>query len=921
MVLFIIFGSLSQVLAEDTQLPAKYDLRNLNGKNYVSSVKFQNPWGDCWAFANIASIETSAQLQGAKSNLDLSERALAWFNAKLQKTWGNPDSDYEGIYILNTQGAPQGIGFETYGSLNSGGNQYYTINQYSTWLGGNTSAAAPYQNDENLVDNHGTPTMQGTWSLPYNMLYNDEIRLRNGGVRSSSVSQNADKTIYYNTDPQTFITQMKQDILEHGAVSINIGFNQDRFTGNTYFNSKTNAYYNYEPTPIDHAVCVVGWDDTYPASNFMVKPPGDGALIVKNSWSTDWGDNGYFYLSYYDTAIDDYIWFDAETPDITGGYTYDNNYQYDLLGGKNGSIMSRFIDRAMDAGIQPNTYKFANIFESDHNETLEAVSVYNAAVVQNYQAVVDTNIQVYILNNNYSSPTDGNLVANGSLSVDELGFYTVELDKPVKLTKGTKFSVVETQNASVTVQGQEFQTSLVSFETGLDHPVDQDLIGPDGSKIGTSIQTYQAHANPGESFIYGVGGNTWLDVTSSTVQNDPILSTTTDIPYLGNTIQAKTVIGNAMIKAFTTDDGESKPTPSTPEVDRIDLSPDIIYLSTEPGNTNSVTINATFSPSNAHLDVENLRWGATEGILDIQVDPSNTSATITALQEGYAAVECFNGAHFGTAVVWVTNQPLVAEGIEVEHISPDSFNVAVTDVHPNPAIPSAQNINIDAVSIFLWSETNQGDINAKRVESDGSGDFLLRNVPVNDTAVNNYFLNADNINLNVYANSGNDFYWLDASKVNWVENSLINPQSIRQTKDLMTYITYGQNIGFVQPSVTETTPSGVIGSDTSRHLEGVRISSNVMGMNAITKVYAQGLGWIESQDGSYCGTMGQNRPIEAMTINLEGPYSAEIGGQLMYRAYIDGQGWTNWVINNTQVGNPNSGQPILAIDLRFNEDR
>ncbi|MEG2477624.1 hypothetical protein, partial [Gordonibacter sp.] len=33
----------------DLDLPPTFDLRNVEGKNYVTPVKLQNPWGSCWA--------------------------------------------------------------------------------------------------------------------------------------------------------------------------------------------------------------------------------------------------------------------------------------------------------------------------------------------------------------------------------------------------------------------------------------------------------------------------------------------------------------------------------------------------------------------------------------------------------------------------------------------------------------------------------------------------------------------------------------------------------------------------------------------------------------------------------------------------------------------------------------------------------
>lgn len=73
----------------DVVLPEKFDLRNVDGKCYVSSVKNQNPWGLCWSFGSLAAAETTlAFANGYDYNnpdpsqamkYDLSEKHLGWF--------------------------------------------------------------------------------------------------------------------------------------------------------------------------------------------------------------------------------------------------------------------------------------------------------------------------------------------------------------------------------------------------------------------------------------------------------------------------------------------------------------------------------------------------------------------------------------------------------------------------------------------------------------------------------------------------------------------------------------------------------------------------------------------------------------------------------------------------------------------------
>jgi C1A family cysteine protease len=92
---------------------------------------------------------------------------------------------------------------------------------------------------------------------------------------------------------------LKQAVMEHGAV-----FTSLYMTGkDPYYNNATDSYYYNGTEKADHAVAIVGWNDTYDRNLFATVPPEDGAWIVKNSWGADFGDAGYFYLSYSDSVV------------------------------------------------------------------------------------------------------------------------------------------------------------------------------------------------------------------------------------------------------------------------------------------------------------------------------------------------------------------------------------------------------------------------------------------------------------------------------------------------------------------------------------------------------------------------------------------------------------------------------------------
>ncbi len=82
---------------------------------------------------------------------------------------------------------------------------------------------------------------------------------------------------------QSSVGAIKQALLD-GPVSSAIAMPCEAFyyTGGLFESAKVED--------LNHVVVIVGWDDT--------RYGGEGAWICKNSWGTDWGENGYFYVRY-----------------------------------------------------------------------------------------------------------------------------------------------------------------------------------------------------------------------------------------------------------------------------------------------------------------------------------------------------------------------------------------------------------------------------------------------------------------------------------------------------------------------------------------------------------------------------------------------------------------------------------------------
>jgi len=203
---------------------------------------------------------------------------------------------------------------------------------------------------------------------------------------------------------------LKWAVSTYGAVDTAMAFEAG------YNNSDTFAYYSSEAgLLLDHRVTCVGWDDGFPASRFNEAPPGDGAFLIKNSWGTDWGAAGYFWISYYDANYGQEmaVFNGAESAD-----NYDAIYQHDALG------WSRSL------GMGSDTAWFANRFHCAGSGTIRAVSFYTATTNSSYEVRVAGRV---------ADVAAVPVVAAGTVTL--AGYHTVSLETPVAVTNGDVFVV------------------------------------------------------------------------------------------------------------------------------------------------------------------------------------------------------------------------------------------------------------------------------------------------------------------------------------------------------------------------------------------------------------------------------------------------------------------------------------------------
>lgn len=379
--------SLLKLLGAGT-LPENY---SSVAKGNVTSIKNQGSLGTCWSFAAVAAMESYAITHGLvddPDDIDLSEYALAYLTFE-----DNSFTDLTGT----TEGDVSTTNNIYYG-LKGGGNDNYIFKTLTKWAG-------VMEESDYAYDNTGT----------------------------SLVNYDASKVKYILTNQYYInmanVEHIKNAIMENGAVTAY--YNSDDYYSNSTAEYLDYYHYTYEETASDHAIAIVGWDDNIAKENFTIldsdggthTPLNNGAWLIKNSWGTAWGNEGYMWISYEDKVISQAT---ACVYEIAPSSEYTYNYQHD-----GGNIFGYSIAFGTD--------KYANVFQvsGTKKQDIKAISVGVEDANRDYS------IQIY-LNPAEDSPESGTAMLSAPVtgSITHPGYYTIPLSNSVTVEPGDTFSVV-----------------------------------------------------------------------------------------------------------------------------------------------------------------------------------------------------------------------------------------------------------------------------------------------------------------------------------------------------------------------------------------------------------------------------------------------------------------------------------------------
>ncbi|MFC1453785.1 C1 family peptidase [Verrucomicrobiota bacterium] len=234
-----------EVMGEAKQIPASFDWRTNSNHSYIGPIRDQGSCGSCYAFAANAAAECTYNWAMGKydSNcVDFSESYIIWCLGRLA-----PYSSH----FYGCDGADY---------------DYYELSALVT-NGVTLDSYFPYtESDPGSCTHWSDPvTTFASWHrVPCGDVDAIKTAIMTYGV--------VDAAVLVTTDFQNYISGI--------------------FTNTSITCSTIPCYY----TAVNHAIGLVGWDDNPPEG-------GGGCWILRNSWDTSWGENGYMRIRYTSARV------------------------------------------------------------------------------------------------------------------------------------------------------------------------------------------------------------------------------------------------------------------------------------------------------------------------------------------------------------------------------------------------------------------------------------------------------------------------------------------------------------------------------------------------------------------------------------------------------------------------------------------
>ena len=461
-------------VADDSNLPVSYDLRNYGR---IPPIRNQSPWGTCWAFGALSSVESNyltrllrdderakikklADELADSRDINFSPLHVAWFakndadrTRAIYTDADTPKKAWTDAMTIIESGMPN-VSLAYFARLD--GPVLETEMPYFSYEFLEKVGYKPSEWND-LIDSNALPSY-----LEFTILA--ESRLDKASAdkmpKISDTANIAAKNFHAKlrltdaffgsqvypgiwiglrddiakTDPvlRPDSTMTKRLIMQYGAVEMAY-----RAAKSEYLNPETHAFYydQSDNVSINHAVAIIGWDNNFPKENFNSahRPSIDGAWLVRNNWDTDWPnpadkesknpDGGYFWLSYEQPISHTLAHIVEDMPENI------RVYEHDPLG------------ICKEAGYENNkTAWAANAFKvKSSGEKLEAISFYTT----------DSNAKVeWKIYTQKERPAvipynqDAALILSGSDTFEYPGYHTVKFSEQKTLNKGEYFTVV-----------------------------------------------------------------------------------------------------------------------------------------------------------------------------------------------------------------------------------------------------------------------------------------------------------------------------------------------------------------------------------------------------------------------------------------------------------------------------------------------